>query len=61
MDISKTEVSYLRSCELSCELASSFGAFSVVLGCMVFYTGSEEKFQPISLELACASENPMKY
>ena len=55
-DISKNEASHLRSCEPSCEQASSFGAFSLVLGCSVFYTGSEEQSHPISSELACASE-----
>ena len=57
-DVSKNETSYLRSCEPSCEQASSFGAFSMVLGCRVFYTGSEKQSQPISFELAHASENP---
>ena len=60
-NISEHKVPYLRSCELSCEQASSFGAFSMVLGHRVFYTGSEEQPQPISFELARASENSMKY
>ena len=60
-DISKNEVSYLRSCDPSCEQASSFGAFSMVLGHRFFYTGSEELSQPISFELARASENSMNY
>ena len=28
----------------------------MVLECSAFYTGSEEQLQPISFELACASE-----
>ena len=59
-DVSKNDTSYLRSCEPSCEQASSFGAFSMVAGCRVFYTGSEKQSQPISFELAHASENPNK-
>ena len=60
-NISKNQGPYLRSCEPSCEQASSFGAFSMVLGHRVFYTGSGELSQPISFELAHASENLMKY
>ena len=60
-NISKNKVPYLRSCEPSCEQASSFGAFSLVLGHGVFYTESEEQPQPISFELAHASENSIKY
>ena len=48
----------LRSCEPSCEQASSFGAISMVPGHRVFYTGSEKQSQPISFKLACASEKP---